>query len=236
MNYHNCVEATFLERINRFVARVMVNGQETKAHVPNTGRCREIFVPGATVYLSRSDHPARKYPYTLYEAYKGDMLIHIDSAGANRLTEEALEKGLIEELAGATEIAREKPYGTSRFDFCFQKDGRLCYMEVKGVTLETNGVAKFPDAPTERGVRHLSELKMAAAEGLGAYVLFVVQMKGPSSFTPFVERDYAFSKALCDAVAHGVTVLAYDAKVTPEHITLDRPVSVVLPDLEETYD
>ena len=142
-----------------------IDGKEEKVHVPNTGRCREIFVPGTRVYLSRSEKSGRKYPYTLYEAYKGDMLIHIDSAGANRLAEEALMKGRVKELIGAAEIVREKPYGSSRFDFRFQQDGKLCYMEVKGVTLEIDGVAKFPDAPTERGARHLAELQQAASEG-----------------------------------------------------------------------
>lgn len=236
MNYCNRVEATFLERLNRFVARVEIEGEEHKVHVPNTGRCREILIPGTRVYLSRSDTPGRKYPYTLFAAYKGDMLIHIDSAGANRLTEEALKDGHIRELVDATEIARERAYGTSRFDFSFQKDGRLCYLEVKGVTLELDGIAKFPDAPTERGARHLTELKQATAKGLGAYIMFVVQMKGIRYFTPFVERDPIFAAALCDAAAHGVTVLSYDTTVTPEHICLDQPISVVLPNLEEYND
>ena len=236
MEYQNRIEAVFLERINRFVARVEIDGKEEKVHVPNTGRCREIFVPGTRVYLSRSEKSGRKYPYTLYEAYKGDMLIHIDSAGANRLAEEALMKGRVKELIGAAEIVREKPYGSSRFDFRFQQDGKLCYMEVKGVTLEIDGVAKFPDAPTERGARHLAELQQAASEGFGAYVLFVIQMKGVKAFTPFTERDRKFSEALSAAASHGVKVLAYDTKVTPEHIVLDQSVPVVLPQLEEEYD
>ncbi|MDO4541969.1 MAG: DNA/RNA nuclease SfsA, partial [Bacillota bacterium] len=203
---------------------------EFKVHVPNTGRCGEIFLPHTPVLLTKAANPKRKYPYSLYGAYKGDTLIQIDSAAANKLAAEALSTGIIGELAQAENVQREKPFGTSRFDFRFQLGDKLCYMEVKGVTLEIDGVAKFPDAPTERGVRHLRELIQAAAEGLGAYVLFVVQMSGTDYFTPNEERDPAFAAALRDAAHSGVTVLAYDAVVTPEEVRLNKEIPVKLED------
>lgn len=233
MQYSNLEEGVFIERKNRFVAEIEVNGVRTFAHVPNTGRCKEIFVPGAKVIVSRSPNPNRKYAYTLLMVYKNDMLIHIDSAGANRLVEEALAAKKIKGLEDVTEVKREQTFGRSRFDFRFQKGETVCYMEVKGVTLEENGVAKFPDAPTERGARHLSELMAAAAAGYGAYVLFVIQMKGVTSFTPFLERDPRFTENLVKASRAGVAVMAYDTIVTPENITLDRAVDIYLPKGEE---
>lgn len=226
-------EAVFIERKNRFVAEIELNGVRTFAHVPNTGRCKEIFVAGTKVYVSRSANENRKYAYTLCMAYKNDMLIHIDSAGANRLVEEAIAARIITELADVSEVEREKTYASSRFDFRFRKGKRICYMEVKGVTLETDGVAKFPDAPTERGARHLEELMAAKQAGFGAYVMFVVQMKGVRSFTPFVERDPLFGRRLVEAHQAGVEILAYDSIVTPGQITLDRAVKVELPKEEE---
>lgn len=229
MKYENIVEATFLERPNRFVARVRteVDG-ETAAHVPNTGRCKEIFVPDTKVYLNRSNQTKRKYPYTLVSAYKGKELIHIHSAGANTIAEEALKEGRIKELQGATDIEREKTFLNSRFDFRFTLGEKTCYMEVKGVTLEVDGRAKFPDAPTERGVRHLEELIKAKEAGFAAYVLFVIQMKGVSSFAPNEERDPAFAAALKKAKKAGVGVLAYDCWVRPQEILLDAPIPIIL--------
>lgn len=229
MQYQNLEKAIFLERKNRFVANVELNGEKISVHVPNTGRCKELFVSGAECYVQRATNTARKYPYTLCAVYKGDMLVHIDSAGANRLCEEALKSGRIIELENVRNVEREKNFANSRFDFRFEKDGRICYMEVKGVTLEKDGVAMFPDAPTERGARHLEELIKAKEEGYGAYVMFVIQMKGPKSFTPHVERDLQFTRNLVRAQNLGVKVLAYDTLVTVDSITLDQPVDVILP-------
>ncbi|MEG1497253.1 MAG: DNA/RNA nuclease SfsA [Clostridiales bacterium] len=231
MKYENIIKAQFIDRPNRFVAEVKTEKYgEIKVHVPNTGRCKEIFQPGATVYLQLSKNIKRKYPYTLYSAYKGNELIHIDSAGANRLMEEALKAGKIRGLENISEIEREKPYGSSRFDFKFIKDGKTCFMEVKGVTLEIDGVAKFPDAPTPRGARHLKELGDAAAEGYGAYACFVIQMKGVDYFTPFVQRDPIFAAAVVNAAGRGVKLLAYDTIVSPEEITLDKEIPIKLED------
>lgn len=226
-------KGNFIARKNRFVAEIALHGERVAVHVPNTGRCRELFVPGAPVYVQRSANTARKYPYSLCLVAKGEQWVHIDSAGANRLAEEALSCGDIKELEDITALEREKSFSDSRFDFRFQKDGKVCYMEVKGVTLEQDGVALFPDAPTKRGARHLEELIKAKDEGYGAYVLFVIQMKGVSRFRPHFERDREFAINLIRAKNAGVTVLAYDTLVTPEHIALDAPVKVMLPEEEE---
>ena len=228
MKYQYLERATFLERKNRFVAELNKDGQQIFAHVPNTGRCKELLVPGVTALVYKAENPQRKYPYTLWAVYKGERLVHIDSAGANQLTAEALAKGVIGELRGAEQIQREKTFGTSRFDFRFELNGQTCFMEVKGVTLETDGIARFPDAPTERGARHLRELTEAKKQGYGAYVLFVVQMQGVTEFRPHWERDRAFAEALINACKNGVTVLCYDTVVTPEEIALANPVAINL--------
>ncbi|MBQ6810712.1 MAG: DNA/RNA nuclease SfsA [Firmicutes bacterium] len=233
MQYQNLEKGIFLERKNRFVANVELNGEVIGVHVPNTGRCKELFVKGTECYVQRAANTARKYPYTLCAVYKGDMLVHIDSAGANRLCEEALKNGRIGGLEAVRNVEREKTFSNSRFDFRFEKDGKICYMEVKGVTLENDGVAMFPDAPTERGARHLEELVKAKEEGYGAYVMFVIQMKGPKSFTPHIERDLQFTRNLVKAQKAGVQVMAYDTLVTVDAITLDSPIDVVLPKEEE---
>lgn len=233
MEYQDLEKGSFIRRKNRFVAEIELHGERICVHVPNTGRCRELFVPGATVYVQRSANAARKYPYSLCIVEKGAEKVHIDSAGANRLVEEALNHGAIKGLEDITALEREKTFSDSRFDFRFQKDGKVCYMEVKGVTLEQDGVAMFPDAPTKRGARHLEELIKAKDEGYGAYVLFVIQMKGVTRFRPHWERDSEFAINLIRAKKAGVTVLAYDTIVTPEHIRLDAPVEVTLPQKEE---
>ena len=228
MRYHHLEKAVFRERKNRFVAEVEKDGRPLLVHVPNTGRCRELFVSGAEVYIERSANSARKYPSSLVIVKKGDRLVHIDSAGANRLVEEGLKAGTIPGLEDVARVEREKTFGRSRFDFRFQKGDRICYMEVKGVTLEEDGVAKFPDAPTERGARHLRELVAAKKEGYGAYILFVIQMKGVKTFTPHRERDPLFFKELRAAYEQGVTVMACDTVVTPEWIRLDREIPMKL--------
>ena len=228
MRYHHLEKAVFRERKNRFVAEVEKDGRPLLVHVPNTGRCRELFVAGAEVYIDRSANGARKYPYSLVIVRKGDQLVHIDSAGANRLVEEGLRDGIIPGLEDVDSVEREKTFGRSRFDFRFQKGEQTCYMEVKGVTLEENGVAMFPDAPTERGARHLRELVKAKEEGFGAYVLFAVQMKGVDSFMPHKERDPRFRESLRAAYEGGVAVIVCDTVVTPEDIHLDREIPMIL--------
>ena len=228
MRYHHLEKAVFKERKNRFVAEVEKDGQSLLVHVPNTGRCRELFVAGAEVYIERSANGARKYPYSLVIVKKGDQLVHIDPAGANLLVEEGLKSCTIPGLADVTHVEREKTFARSRFDFRFKKGERICYMEVKGVTLEENGIAMFPDAPTERGARHLRELVKVKEEGFGAYILFVVQMKGVHAFTPHKERDPRFYESLVAAYEGGVAVIVCDTVVTPEDIRLDREIPMIL--------
>lgn len=225
MRYENMVPGTFLARPNRFVAHVEIDGKIQVVHVKNTGRCRELLPPGAKVWCQKSANPARKTAYDLISVQKGSRIINMDSQAPNGAVEEWLRSGGI---AGAEQIRREVFYGDSRFDFAFEKNGKPCFLEVKGVTLEQNGVCAFPDAPTVRGARHLRELVKAAREGYGAYVLFVIQMEDVKYLHPNDETDPEFGAALRDAQNAGVTVLAMECKVTPDSMELAKPVPVRL--------
>ncbi|MBM6828163.1 DNA/RNA nuclease SfsA [Anaerotignum lactatifermentans] len=230
MNYENKIrEGRFLSRPNRFLAEVELPEGVEMVHVKNTGRCRELLVPGARVFLEESGNPARKTRYSLVAVYKGDMLVNMDSQAPNAVAAEALEEGKIRELGPVTLVRREKKYGASRFDIYYEKEhGQKGFLEVKGVTLEENGTAMFPDAPTERGAKHLLELAEAAKEGYEAAVLFLVQMKGPKIFRPHVERDPAFAAALRQTASAGVRVLAYDCEVEERGFWLEDPIKVEL--------
>lgn len=219
------VKGRFLERPNRFIAHVEIDGKQEICHVKNTGRCRELLVPGATVYCRRDDNPKRRTKFDLISVCKGDRLISMDSQAPNAAAKQWLSQGGLGELS---DLRPETVHGDSRFDFSFRKDGKLCFLEVKGVTLEHDGVCAFPDAPTERGRKHLEGLIRAAAEGFGAYVLFVIQMENVSSFHPNDQTDPAFGEALRRAAASGVTVLARECWVTPGTIRIGDPVPVVL--------
>lgn len=240
MDYAHIVPGTFLSRPNRFIAHALVDGREVVCHVKNTGRLRELLYPGASLLLEY--HPdaerlGRRTSYSLIGVYKepagyaGErLLINMDSQAPNRAAEEWLKGGAFPGLfpGRLTEIRREVTYGNSRFDLSFLEDGRQAFMEVKGVTLEKDGAACFPDAPTERGVKHIRELAAAAREGYGAYILFVIQMKGILSFSPNRATHAAFADALLEAAAAGVHVLAFDCLVTEHSIRIDRPVAVKL--------
>ena len=227
----NIVEGTFLSRPNRFIAFVKIGDKEEKCHVKNTGRCKELLVPGCRVYLEESDNPNRSTRFDLIatEKKEGDriLLINMDSQAPNRVVEEWLEKG---ELFGKkAAIKREVCFGESRFDFSItEEDGRVSFLEVKGCTLEKDGVVMFPDAPTERGVKHIRELIKAKEEGYGAYILILVQMKGAKYFIPNWDTHPEFGEALRDAKAKGVVVLSYDSVVTPSSLTLSEAIPVVL--------
>ncbi len=226
MKYDNITVGRFIERPNRFIARVEIEGKEQVVHVKNTGRCREILVPGATVYLEKSNNPARKTQYDLVSAKKGDRIINIDSQLPNYLVEEWLAKQNV--IKDITYIKREKTYGKSRFDFYVEAGNRKIFIEVKGVTLEINNVVSFPDAPTERGIKHLNELAQARKEGYEAYVFFVVQMKGVDYFTPAWEKHKAFGDALVEACNNGVKILAYDCVVSENDVVINEAVKVSL--------
>lgn len=225
MYYANMVPGIFLDRPNRFIAHVRIDGQTEVVHVKNTGRCRELLPPGARVWCQQSDNPARKTKYDLITVQKGDLLINMDSQAPNIAAEEWLRSGGLGEIEN---LRRETVHGDSRFDLSFTKDGRQCFLEVKGVTLENDGVCAFPDAPTERGAKHLRGLLRAAQEGYGAYVLFVIQMSPVRYLHPNDTTDPGFGEALRRAAAGGVQVLAMDCRVTESTMEIQNPVSVVL--------
>ena len=224
MQYQTVVPGRFLARPNRFIAQVEAEGAVQTVHVKNTGRCRELLVPGAAVYLEKSANPRRKTAYDLIAVQKGALLVNMDAQAPNRVFAEWLEPQLPE---GAV-LRREYAYGGSRLDFCVESPRGLFLIEVKGVTLEDGGAARFPDAPTERGVKHIRELQKAAEAGLGAALFFVVQMEGMKSVAPNEETHPAFGAALREAAAAGVRVCAWDCAVTPESLTLRREVPVLL--------
>ena len=230
MKYTKVIKAKFITRPNRFIAHCSVDGKQETVHVKNTGRCRELLLPDATVYLSVSDNPARKTKYDLIAVEKvtdrGTLLINMDSQAPNEAAFEWLStSGIFGK--GAT-VHREVPYGNSRFDMYVEQGDRKAFVEVKGVTLEDGGVASFPDAPTERGIKHLKELASAFEDGYEAYVLFVIQMKGIHTFKPNDETHKAFGDALRAAKKSGVTVLAYDCVVMPEEMIIDAPINIEL--------
>lgn len=225
MKYENMVPGRFLARPNRFVAQVEINGKVETVHVKNTGRCRELLPEGAQVWCQKSSSPNRKTAYDLISIRKGARIINMDSQAPNAAVGEWLRSG---GLGVVENVRAEVFYGESRFDFAFEKNGKLCFLEVKGVTLEKDGVCAFPDAPTVRGTRHLMELTRAVEEGYGAYVLFVIQMADVAYLRPNDVTDPAFGRALRQAKMQGVQVLAMDCDVTPETMSLRKPVKVRL--------
>lgn len=228
MEYKKIVEGVFLQRENRFSAYVLLEGKETHVHVKNTGRCKELLLPGARVLLEEADNPNRKTKYSLVAVYKGDLFINMDSQAPNAAGAEALTEGRILEIGAVDFLRREVKFGNSRFDLYYEKGEEKGFIEMKGVTLEEDGMARFPDAPTERGRKHLLELIEAKKAGYQATVLFLIQMKGVHYFTPHWIRDAAFGEALLLAAAAGVQILAYDAVVTREGMLLDGQVPVFL--------
>ena len=225
MRYCNMVPGIFRARPNRFIAHIEIDGQLEICHVKNTGRCRELLIPGAEVWCQRSDNPNRKTKFDLIAVQKGDRLINMDSQAPNAAAKEWL---LAVGLGNIEDLRPETVWGDSRFDFSFRKEGKLCFLEVKGVTLEHDGVCAFPDAPTLRGAKHLRELTSAAQNGYGAFVLFVIQMADVKYLHPYDETDPAFGKALREAAENGVTVLAMDCAVTESTMNICQPVLVRL--------
>ena len=225
MQYTNMVPGIFLSRPNRFIAHIEIDGKTEICHVKNTGRCRELLPHGAKVWCQRSDNPNRKTRYDLIAVQKDDRLINMDSQAPNAAAKEWLLAG---GLGSIENLASEVVHGDSRFDFAFTMDGKPCFLEVKGVTLEEDGVCAFPDAPTQRGTKHLNGLIRAVQEGYGAYVLFVIQMADVKYLRPHDETDPAFGEALRQAAQAGVHILAVDCAVTPESMTLRLPRLVKL--------
>ena len=230
MKYNKVIDAKFISRPNRFIAYCEVDGKKETVHVKNTGRCRELLVDGATVYLSVSDNPERRTKYDLIavekETERGIILINMDSQAPNSAAYEWISSGGY--FGEGATVRREVTYGKSRFDLYVEQGDRRAFVEVKGVTLENDGVASFPDAPTERGIKHINELVAAKADGYEAYILFVVQMKGIHTFTPNDETHKAFGDALRHAAESGVRILVYDCRVTPDEMVVDAPVNIEL--------
>ncbi len=226
MEYDNIREGVFLARPNRFIAHVEMDGRTEVCHVRNTGRCRELLVPGARVWVREADNPARKTRFDLITVQKGDRLINMDAAAPNAVFREYLEKGLL--LPSPTLIRPETRFGDSRLDFYAENRDTRAFCEVKGVTLERDGVVLFPDAPTERGVKHLRELIRCVEAGFDAWAVFVVQMSDARYFTPNRQTHPEFADALGEARRAGVRLLALDCAVTPESITICGVVPIVL--------
>ncbi len=231
IKYQKVKEGVFIERPNRFIATVFVDGKEEFVHVKNTGRCKELLIKGAKVYLSVSDNPDRKTKYDLIAVEKitknKTILINMDSQIPNDVTEEWLKANNILFSSKAV-IRREVKYKNSRFDFYIEDGDRKVFLEVKGVTLEKGGVAMFPDAPTERGIKHINELMSCLNDGYEAFILFVIQMKGVNEFAPNDITHYAFGEALRNAAKKGVKILAVDSVVTKETIFIDEYIKVNL--------
>lgn len=233
MYYERIVEAVFLKRPNRFIAHVLYNGNEEVVHVKNTGRCAELLQPGVTVYLQESDNPERKTKWDLIAVKKGERMVNMDSQIPNYAVKEWLEAGNL--FGNITLIRPEKTYKNSRFDLYVEYGEKKAFIEVKGVTLEQNGVVRFPDAPSERAVKHLEELIEATKEGYEAYVFFVIQMKGVHYFTPNRNTHPEFADALIRAAKAGVHVIAYDCNVTENSIFVNEEVPVILEN-EQLYE
>ncbi len=216
----------FLKRPNRFCAEVLIDGAVETVHVKNTGRCREILVEGAEVILAEGKGEKRKTKYDLVSVYKGDRLINIDSQAPNKAAGEWFLSD--KSPFGTVEVKAERTFGVSRLDFLLEKNGRQIFVEVKGVTLENDGVVSFPDAPTERGIKRLRELTSALAQGYETYVLLVVQMKNVKYFTPNIEHDPVFSAELLKAKNSGVKILAYDCFVDENEMRIEDKVEIRL--------
>ena len=252
MKYNQVVPGIFLQRPNRFIAHILINGKEEVCHVKNTGRCRELLIPGCTVYCAVSDNPQRKTKYDLIAVEKcienqivfansgipsqrvkstpeahSTLLVNMDSQAPNAAVKEWLRSGA-SPFGNINYMKPEYKYGNSRFDFYLECNNRKIFLEVKGVTLEDNGVVLFPDAPTERGVKHVRELIRCLEEGFETYVLFVVQMEHALYFIPNRKTHPQFADALCDAQNAGVHLLAFTCKVTPDEMKIDKELKVRL--------
>lgn len=230
MKYSNVQKGEFISRPNRFIAKVMINGAEHTVHVKNTGRCKELLIEGSTVYLEKSQNPARKTAYDLIAAQKkttdGNILINMDSQIPNAVAEEWLKNSNL--FPKGTKFKREVFYKNSRFDIYAENENTKAFIEVKGVTLEKDGVAMFPDAPTLRGVKHINELIDAKQNGFDAYIIFIIQMKGVKYFTPNYETHKEFGDTLKKAALQGVNIICLDCITTPDSILADKFVEIKL--------
>ena len=222
MNYRPLVKGRFVKRLNRFIAEVDIEGNVEQVHVKNTGRCKELFIEGTLVFLEPSDNPNRKTNYSLVSLYKGEHLINIDSQVPNQVIYESLLAGEIEEVQDVTFAKREVTWGKSRFDIYYETASTKGFIEVKGVTLEEHGLAMFPDAPTVRGTRHITELTEGLREGYRNYVCFLIQMDYVDTFRPHHERDMALAESVYRGKDAGLGILVYSSHVTEAGISLNN--------------
>lgn len=227
MYYDNIVKGKFLARPNRFIACALVNGEEVLCHVKNTGRCKELLIPGTDIYLQRHNNVNRKTQYSLIAVRKGERCINIDSQAPNIVVKEWLQAGNL--INGIKLLKKEQYFGDSRFDFYVEGQRRSAYIEVKGVTLEVDRIALFPDAPTQRGIKHIHELCKCIDAGFDAYIIFIIQMDGVNYFTPNIKTHYAFAKALKTARDYGVHILVLDCNVSADTLTIQSEIPVCLP-------
>lgn len=229
MNYHKIREAIFVKRLNRFIAYVLIDGKEEIVHVKNTGRCRELLIPGARVILEDcSENPNRKTKYSLISVWKGDMLVNMDSQVPNNVVYKSLLDNKIQEINNIDKIKKEVTFGNSRFDIYLELGNKKAFMEVKGVTLENNSIARFPDAPTLRGIKHVLELIKVVEKGYLGFIFFLIQMKGPKEFRLNWTMDKIFSEAVKLANENGVKVLAYDSIIDENSIEIGCPLKIDL--------
>lgn len=229
MKYKKIVEGLFIDRPNRFIAKVLINGREETVHVRNTGRCRELLIPYAKIILEDCSHILnRKTKYSIIAVWKDHMLVNMDSQIPNKVVFDALKQREISDLSYLSNIKRESTFKNSRFDIYFEENDKKAFMEIKGVTLEKEGVAMFPDAPTSRGTKHVLEMIEAASEGYGAYIFFLIQMKGPHIFKLNTEIDPKFSQAIRLASKSGVSIIAYDSIVSTNDIILGDRIEIDL--------
>lgn len=226
MKYKNVKEGIFKERPNRFIAYADIDGKTEICHVKNTGRCKELLMPGVKVYVEESENPSRKTKYDLISVYKGDRLFNIDSSAPNKVFGEwVLSSGYFK---GVTLVKPEQKYGSSRFDFYIEADGKKIFAEVKGVTLEKDGVLMFPDAPTERGVKHINELVSCTKDGFDSYAVFVIQTDEAKYFTPNKETHPEFAQALKNAVSNGVKVLCLSCNVSGNELLIKEEIEYII--------
>lgn len=226
MNYDNILKGKFISRPNRFIAHVEINGKVEVCHVKNTGRCKELLTPSAIVFVEKNNNPNRKTKFSLIGVIKGKRMINMDSQVTNKVVHEWILKGNL--LTEVTLIKPEKKYNNSRFDFYIETENRKIFIEVKGVTLESEGIVKFPDAPTERGVKHVKELCDCIKDGYEAYIIFVIQMKDVLHFEPNVETHKEFAEVLKEAAKKGVNIIAVDCEVKEDSINIRDYVKVII--------
>ena len=226
MNYDNILEGKFISRPNRFIAHIEINGKVEICHVKNTGRCKELLTPSATVFVEENNNPKRKTKFSLIGVIKGKRMINMDSQVTNKVVHEWILKGNL--LKEVTLIKPEKKYNNSRFDFYIETENRKIFIEVKGVTLESEGIVKFPDAPTERGVKHVKELCDCIKDGYEAYIIFVIQMKDVLHFEPNIETHKEFAEVLKEAAKKGVNIIAVDCEVKEDSINIRDYVKVII--------